>query len=148
MMETLTQAEADELLAMPKNSEVRQTYRFPAKGERLSIPLLSVDEREAFHVDVNRRSIALYKCTFNGRARGNIILARLDLNGSPHRNPDGEEIDCPHLHLYREGYGDKWAYPVPVERFRNLSDLAVVCQDFMVFFNVVTPPTIALDLLS
>lgn len=147
-METLTQAEADELLAMPKNSEVRQTYRFPAKGERLSIPLLSVDEREAFHVDVNRRSIALYKCTFNGRARGNIILARLDLNGSPHRNPDGEEIDCPHLHLYREGYGDKWAYPVPVERFRNLSDLAVVCQDFMVFFNVVTPPTIALDLLS
>lgn len=147
-METLTQAEADELLAMPKNSEVRQIYRFPAKGERLSIPLLSVDEREAFHVDVNRRSIALYKCTFNGRARGNIILARLDLNGSPHRNPDGEEIDCPHLHLYREGYGDKWAYPVPVERFRNLSDLAVVCQDFMVFFNVVTPPTIALDLLS
>ncbi|WP_186393199.1 MULTISPECIES: hypothetical protein [unclassified Pannonibacter] len=147
-MESLTQDEADELLNMHKRTEVGSTYRFPAKGERLSIPLHSLDEREAFHVDVNRRSIALYKCTFNGRARGNIMLARLDLNGAPHRNPDGQEIGCPHLHLYREGYGDKWAFPIPSESFSDLSDLAEVLRDFMVYFKVIIPPTIALDLLS
>ena len=94
MAEYLSQSEANALLEMEKHAEAGASYRFPAKGERLSIPLLSADEKENFHVDVNRRSIALYKCTFNGRTRGNVILARLDLNGSPHRNPDGEEIDC------------------------------------------------------
>lgn len=147
-MEALTQEEAEELFGMPKSAAAVHALSFPAKGERLSIALHSLDERENFHVDVNRRSIALYKCTYNGRARGNIILARLDLNGAPHRNPDGEEIECPHLHLYREGYGDKWAYPVPADRFPDLSDLAQVYKDFMVFFNVVAPPAILLDLLS
>ncbi len=148
MAEHLSQSEADALMGMEKHAEVGATYRFPAKGERLSIPLLSADEKENFNVDVNRRSIALYKCTFNGRARGNVILARLDLNGSPHRNPNGEEIDCPHLHLYREGYGDKWAYSLPDGVFSDLANLKAVCQDFLTYFNVISPPQITSDLLA
>lgn len=148
MAEHLSQSEADALLGMGKHAEAGTTYHFPAKGERLSIPLLSADEKENFNVDVNRRSIALYKCTFNGRARGNVILARLDLNGAPHRNPDGEEIDCPHLHLYREGYGDKWAYPLPDGAFSDLANLKAVCQDFLTYFKVVSPPEITWDLLA
>ncbi|HEY7442131.1 MAG TPA: hypothetical protein VH701_06920 [Vicinamibacterales bacterium] len=33
--------------------------------------------------------------------------------GAPHRNPDDEEIPCPHLHLYREGYGDSLGDAAP-----------------------------------
>ncbi|KJU85379.1 prophage protein [Candidatus Magnetobacterium bavaricum] len=40
-----------------------------------------------------------------------IILLRLCFGGHPHRNPDDTEISSPHLHRYREGYADKWAYP-------------------------------------
>ena len=28
----------------------------------------------------------------------------------------------PHLHLYREGFSNKWAFPVPLDRFQNLGD--------------------------
>jgi hypothetical protein len=70
------------------------------------------------------------------------ILARLDFGGPPHRNPDGEEIPCPHLHLYREGYGDKWAVPIPVDRFPNVNDLWLTLQDFMDYCNVIEPPQI------
>lgn len=148
MAEHLSQSEADALMAIEKHAVLGVTYRFPAKGERLSIPLLAADEKESFHVDINRRSLALYKCTFNGRARGNLILARLDLNGSPHRNPDGVEINCPHLHLYREGFGDKWAFPLPDGVFSDLANLTTVCQDFLIYFKVVSPPQIISDLLT
>lgn len=71
-----------------------------------------------------------------------MILARLDFGGAPHRNPDGEEIGSPHLHLYREGYGDKWAFPVPDHHFANPNDPWLALQDFMRFCNIVEPPVI------
>ena len=49
------------------------------------------------------------KVTYQTRARQIIVLARLDF-GPDHRNPDGNIVGSPHLHVYREGYGDKWAY--------------------------------------
>ena len=30
---------------------------------------------------------------------------------APHPNPHGTEIPCPHIHIYREDYDDKCAYP-------------------------------------
>ncbi len=71
-----------------------------------------------------------------------IVLARLDFAGPPHRNPDGEEVGSTHLHLYREGYGDKWAYPVPAERFPNLRDPWLTLDDFMRYCRIVEPPRI------
>jgi hypothetical protein len=146
-VDNLLQAEADGLLAMDKVRTSDTVHAFPALGECLSVVLASSDDREQFHVDINRSRLVLNKCTFNGRARTTIVLARLDLNGAPHRNPDGEEIGCPHLHLYREGFGDKWAYPVP-GAFSDLSDLRRVCSDFLAYFNVTRPPIIARDLLT
>lgn len=147
-MDFLPQADADELLAMDKVAGSSETYGFPAPGERLSLVLTSVDQRETFAVDVNRASIALSKCTFNGRARTTIVLARLDLGGAPHRNPDGVEMPCPHLHLYREGFGDKWAFPVPADAFTDLDSLRTTCDEFLTYFNVIEPPTIARDLIT
>ena len=77
-----------------------------------------------------------------------IILVRLDFGGPPHRNPDGEEIGCPHLHTYREGYGDKWAAEVPTDKFSDLSDLWTTLGDFMTLCNVVKPPNFVRGLFT
>ena len=29
-----------------------------------------------------------------------------------HKNPDGKIIKGAHIHIYKEGYGDKFAYPI------------------------------------
>lgn len=107
------QAEADELFKMKKYRIDDTHYEFPVLRGMLKIPLQSKDGREEFLFDINRRSIKLEKTTFQTRAKVSLILARVDIGGPPHRNPDGEEIACPHIHLYREGYDDKWAYPLP-----------------------------------
>jgi hypothetical protein len=67
---------------------------------------------------------------------------RLDLDGPPHRNPDGEEIPCPHLHRYREGYGDKWAVLAPIERYSDTLDLFSTFEQFMRHCNVTEPPIV------
>jgi hypothetical protein len=81
--------------------------KFPQPGERLVIPLVSVDKREDFLLDITRSQINVAKITHQNRARHVVILMRLDIQGAPHRNPDGEVIPCPHLHIYRENFGDK-----------------------------------------
>lgn len=76
------------------------------------------------------------------------MLLRLDLDGPPHRNPDGVEILCPHLHTYREGYGDKWASPAPVDRYANTRDLFSTFEAFMAHCNVTNPPDVQKGLFS
>jgi len=48
----LTQAEADALIAMPKRPSDDKVQQFPAPGERLLIPLVSLDRSEDFLLDV------------------------------------------------------------------------------------------------
>jgi hypothetical protein len=69
-------------------------------------------------------------------------LMRLDFGGAPHRNPNDEEIPSPHLHVYREGFGDRWAFPAPVDKFGHISDLWVSLEDFMRYCNITQPPFI------
>jgi hypothetical protein len=88
----ISQVEADALIAMEKHRIDDREWLFPAPGERLAIPLTSIDKREQFMLDVSRGQIKLTKATFQNRARQAIILMRLDLNGPPHRNPDGVEV--------------------------------------------------------
>jgi Family of unknown function (DUF6978) len=88
------------------------------------------------------------KGTYQNRTRGVVILVRLDFGGRPHRNPDGTEVASPHLHLFREGYADKWAFDVPTDRFPHLSDRWLTLDDFMSYCNIATPPHIQRGLFS
>src|SRR3954463_2406653 len=101
----LLQSEADALIAMEKIRVNDNANRYPNPGDKLMLPLTSRDGREAFILDVSRSQINFAKVTHQNRARQIVVLMRLDIGGAPHRNPDGEEIPCPHLHIYREGYG-------------------------------------------
>jgi hypothetical protein len=136
----LTQAEADSLIAMPKVRENETIHLFPVGGSGLIVPLFSEDRAENFLLDVSGGRINLHKAKYQNRARQVIVLVRLDLNGAPHRNPDDSEVLCPHLHVYREGFGDKWAMPAPVAEFPNLGDLWESLADFMRYCHIIQPP--------
>ena len=138
---TLTHQEADSLLAMDKHFQGTDQCAFPEVGGNLRIPLLSADRHEEFSLDITRSKIELRKNTFQNRARKAVVLARIDLGGSPHRNPDDAEIPCPHMHVYREGFGDKWAYALPAN-FTSAQDVWQTLKEFMAYCNIVTRPTI------
>lgn len=136
----LTQTEADSLFALEKHRIDDARWRLPDLGGGVIVPLISSDGAESFHLDITRSRINLCKGTFQKRGRTTIILTRLDFGGSPHRNPDGEEISCPHIHLYREGYNDRWAYPIPTEHFSSIVDQFQSLIDFLRYCNVTKPP--------
>jgi hypothetical protein len=137
----LNQQEADSLMAMEKQRVNDEEWDFPKPGERLTIPLQSSDRRESFTLDVTRASVKLTKATFQNRARQAIVLLRLDIDGAPHRNPDGVDIACPHLHIYREGHGDKWAVPA-TDLIGNDRSLYSILTLFMVRCNITQPPIV------
>lgn len=136
----LSQAEANALIAMEKHTDSKETYRLPDLGGGVTVPLMSADGNEPFLLDVHRSRINLSKGKFQNRARTTIVLVRVDIGGAPHRNPDGQEIDCPHIHLYREGYGDKWAYSLPADKFRNPTSHWDTLYDFLAYCNVTKLP--------
>ncbi len=141
----LTQAEADALIAMEKQRVDDQVWNYPELGGAATIPLASTDKKEKFFLDITRSRIDLAKGTYQNRGRNVVILVRLDFGGAPHRNPDGEEVPTPHIHLYREGFGDKWAFPVSADKFSNTSNLWQTLEDFMKYCNIVRPPLIKKD---
>lgn len=138
----LTQAEADALIALEKHRATSERHDFPMGGESLTVSLHSADKHEHFLLDLSRGRIDLLKVKMQNRARQVVVLVRLDLGDAPHRNPDDTEVPAPHLHVYREGYGDKWAIPVPTASFRNTSELRTTLDDFLRFCNVTQPPHI------
>lgn len=157
----ITQSEADVLIAMQKKHTKEEIFDFPMPGEILTIPIISIDERESFLIDVNRKGkIRLTKCTYQNRYQKIIILVRLEIHGSPHTNPEvlnipipylesynGQTIPCPHLHLCVEGFMDKWAIPVPTDKFPKTTDLGATLDDFFSYCNIVKPPIIQRRLL-
>jgi hypothetical protein len=144
----LTQAEADALIAMEKHSIGEESWDYPLPGASICIPLASPDRRENFLLDVSRGRIDLLKGTYQERGRQVVPLVRLDFGGPPRRNPDQTEVACPHLHIYEEGYADKWARPVPLDRFSNLNDSWLTLDEFMRYCNVTKQPIIQQRLLA
>jgi hypothetical protein len=135
----ISQAEADQFLTAPKVRVNDDQLNFPLLCTSLIIPLVSQDKRDSFLLDISASRIKLSKLKLQTRVQRVVILARLDLGGAPHRNPDGEELPCPHLHIYREGFGDKWAYVPDASQFSNLHDQWKTLNDFMRYCAIVEP---------
>ena len=97
-----------------------------------------VSDRNEFSLDVTKSSIA-FKCNLQKRYGTVYILRRLDVNGPPHTNPDGTVIECPHMHIYREGFGDKWAVPLSeIKEVKfNVSSIAHIFSAFLEYCNII-----------
>ena len=137
----LPQSLADRLFAEPKVSASRDTYQFTNATDKLSVSLVSIVSGEVFTLDIVPSKKRPDKISFQLRARGSVVLARLDIGGPAHRNPDRTTVPCPQLHIYREPYNDRWAIPAPVDVFPNMHDLGQTLYDFMEYCNVIQPPS-------
>ena len=113
MAEDLTQDQADNLAAVKKLAFDNRRRMYPSLGGKLEVPLISHTRRDMFILDIVRGRVQRQKVSVQLRTQKTVILARLDLGiGGRHANPDGNVIGVPHLHLYRVGFADKWAFPV------------------------------------
>jgi hypothetical protein len=137
----LTDAEAQALVAMEKVQADDTVRQYPYSGA-ITVPLVSLDGRESFRLDIRRARVDLAKGTYQNRSRDVFILLRLDFGSRPHWNPDGQEVSCPHLHVYRDGYGDQWAVPLPADAFPDPGDLWRLLEDFYRYCNIVKPPLV------
>lgn len=80
---------------------------------------------DMFIFDVRRGQRNPQKARFQLRYRRDIVLARL-CTSVPHTNPDGQVLDAPHLHRYREEYGDRFARQL---ESATLEDLLLIFCD-------------------
>lgn len=75
------------------------------------------------------------------------ILVRIDTQyAASHRNPDGKIIIPPyqpHIHIYTEGYNDKFAYPLP-NCFSNADDIIQLFMEFLSYSNVLNADKISM----
>lgn len=125
---------------MAKRRADERVWNLPRLGNAIQIPLVSIDATEEFILDIGCSRTRLAKGTYQNRVRKIVPLARLDFGGPPHRNPDGAEIGSPRLHIYRAGWGDRWAEPVSLEQFSNPGDKWQLLEDFMRLWKIVTAP--------
>lgn len=142
----LTQREADHLIRMRKAFVSTYNISIPS-GTDQTHELIGDDKREQFLLDIWRGSLRLSKLKYQNRGRNVIVLLRLDIDGSPHTNPDGTKIDGSHLHVFREGYEDKWAYPINPEIFQNTANLQQTFENFCLYCNIDNMPPFQGDLL-
>jgi hypothetical protein len=128
----LTQQEAEKLIAMKKvfsddgaiilNDSFNQT-----------IPLISENRQEHFLLDLKQGRIDLKKLKYQNRYDEIIQLVRFESKGV-HENPDGEIIKGAHIHIYKEGYGDKFAFPA--KDFENSNEVLETLTKFCEFCNI------------
>ncbi len=150
---SLSQIEADLLLGMPKEFVGKvATIDFP-KVQAFSVEygLCGVGQPERFLLDLERGNRKRARLKFQTRARKIYILARIDIDGRPHRNPvdsphrPGERFTGTHIHLYREGFTDRVAYlPADLPEFAvppDSNDVSWLLA-FLRFCRVATIPAI------
>lgn len=138
----LTQIEADTLVAMRKRFINLVTVSLPP-GSDETHELIGDDRKERFLLDLWRGTLRLSKLKFQTRGRKVIVLVRLCIDGAPHTNPNGIRIAGTHIHVYREGYEDKWAYrldEISQNAFRSPANIQQSFEDFCRYCNIEVPP--------
>lgn len=136
----LTQLEFEALHNMKKRLDIDSSgIIWPDKGKKISIGCSSLDNKEKFEVTINQSKIKIAKVTYQELYSDKTILFRVDTSGPRHFNPDGTFVEGPHIHIYREGYDDKWAYPLEEYIDTNPSDMIVLFIDFLSYVNIEIP---------
>ncbi|MCY6372408.1 DUF6978 family protein [Clostridium ganghwense] len=136
----LTNNEFNSLKNMKKEILKCKQIIIPKPGKKLILDVISVNKKEDFNISLYRNRINFEKITYqNLHKRTSTPLIRIDLAGPPHFNPDGEKVLPPHIHIYKEGYGDKWAEPLN-NIFTNTNDLVQLLYDFLKYCNIINIP--------
>lgn len=139
----ISEKKFENILKTKKFLEDNSAIVLPNKGGKIKRYIRSLSGKDGFILNIERGKIKLSKVKYQTRSKiTNDILLRVDTNGPRHQNPDGEFINCPHIHIYKEGYGDKWAYKLDNNIFKDDSNLAQLLRDFLNYFNIESIPNI------
>lgn len=138
----LAKAEADHFIQMAKHFVRPPAFITIPAGCDNTYEVAGPNDRDQFLLDVWRGRLRLTKLKFQNRVQTAIVLVRLDVDGAPHTNPDGGRLPGTHVHLFQEGYDDKWAYPIDPAIFSRLSDPAQTFHDFCAFCKIESPPPV------
>ncbi len=131
----LTQVQAEEMIAACKHIEDVVFVPVWLDGNTAAVRYVvlgaPLDQKLIFSIE--RTDIPgkpLLAVTFQLRHEHGEVLLRLDF-GPSHPNPGRVIIGSPHLHRYREGWGDAWATPWEGKPLRSADDLLVVTKSFL-----------------
>ncbi len=133
----LSQDEADTLISLRKWVIDEQTIAL-TQGRKQCLKLRSEERTEKFVLDMQRGSIRLTKFKYQTRGRRAIVLVRLDIDSAPHTNPDGSEVGPTHVHVYREGFDDKWACELDPKFFGEDLGYRPLLERFCAFCHIET----------
>jgi hypothetical protein len=130
---SISQNEFNYLLKLEKNFETSDSILLDTRWSR---NILSLTTKDVFILDYYIGSIQINKFTYNKRFRKTIPMVRFDSAGR-HTNPDGQFFDGPHIHVYKEGYDDKFAFPISIIGINVGScDKTTVLNNFLKYCNI------------
>lgn len=142
----ITQLEFNYLIQQGKEFEdMNEPIRLGPAPLQWTRKINSLETKDTFLLDFYRGSLELSKYTVNKRYRQTVILLRYD-NGGRHTNPDGQIFEGPHVHIYREGYNGKFAFPISEIGVNSSDSMELVLQKIMEFCNVKRLPIIEISM--
>lgn len=140
MLGKITQAEADELLKMLKETLTRE-IAFPEAGQQLEFKVKSKTASNVFAINIYRGKIQKLKYNIGARIElhGTMLLELHIGATNTHYNPDGEKITGNHWHIFYGGLERKWAFPAEDIQSDKFVENTIL---FLEKFNVVEQPNV------
>lgn len=140
MLGKITQAEADELLKMLKETLTRE-IAFPEAGQQLEFKVKSKTASNVFAINIYRGKIQKLKYNIGARIelQGTMLLELHIGATNTHCNPNGEKITGSHWHIFHDGLERKWAFPAEDIQSDKFVENTIL---FLEKFNVVEQPNI------
>lgn len=110
----MTNIEFDRIIAERKQFDNdNNIIILPIGGGKVNLIANFTESDEYINIYLRSSKRNLEKLSQNSTYQDNTILIRIDLEPTaPHQNPDGQIIRESHIHVYKEGFGDKWATPL------------------------------------
>ena len=105
----------------------------------------AINSKNLYLLDFYRGSFELTRFTYNKRYRQSLILLRYD-SGGRHTNPDGVSFNGPHVHIFREGFNDKFAYPISDLNIDATNSIDEVLDKLLQFCNVTKRPIVEIPM--
>ena len=136
---SLSQQDAESLMRTPKTLPTTLACIELVEGMNRDWDLGG--EGEGLRLIVSRSGKNPKHAKYQLMAKRFVVLARFEIEGPAHTNPDGLIVPCPHIHRYCEGAPDAWAKPAS-DLFGNPDDLVECLSGFLVYCNIVQAPPI------
>ncbi|MFN8355452.1 MAG: hypothetical protein U0Y10_13430 [Spirosomataceae bacterium] len=135
LMSELTQAEFDFLMKLEKEFEDKSTILLYPAPMQWTRKIKSTSSKDFFCLDFYRGTFKVQKYTYNHRYKQTLAIFRFDSYGI-HTNPDGQKIEGFHIHVYKEGFGDKFAYPASEFGIKESDTMEIILEKFLLYCNI------------